>query len=108
MAAAVRFCASVGRAIVIMLNTGIRRENPPLSAAGRGRSELSRVVVLVVMVGLVSVLVIAGILALIFVVVVIIRRTQVDGIEQHADHFGVHLGQKVAGAAERLFGGLPG
>src|SRR5271157_6232273 len=56
--------------------------------------------------GRIPLLVVAGILALVLVIVVVVRRTQVYGVEQNPNYFGVDAGKNVACTAQSLLGGV--
>src|SRR5271155_3814842 len=79
-----------------------------LSAIGRRLGGVLSVTVFFVFVVRFSVAIIPRIFALIFVIVIVIGRTQIDGIQEHAGNLSIHLHKDVAGAAQGLLGGLSG
>jgi len=54
------------------------------------------------------VVIVGVIFALVFIVIVIVGRSQIDGVQQHSRDMRIDLRQNIARTAQGLFGGVPG
>ena len=84
---------------------------PAFSTSGNGLCAIGRCLSFVLGIGVLFIVrfmvaIVAGVFALVFVVVVVIGRAQIDGVQGHTGNLRIHLREDVAGAAERLLGGL--